>query len=86
MKLLFCRAWKNKNEIGRRYRRPLLLVHTDEERSMPLKSGKSQKTISSNISELESTGKFGHKQSIAIALEEARKSGAKIPKKKSKKK
>ena len=53
---------------------------------MPLKTGKSQKTISSNISELESTGKFGHKQSIAIALEEARKSGAKIPKKKSKKK
>jgi hypothetical protein len=48
---------------------------------MPLKKGKSQATISKNISELENSG---HKrsQSIAIALSEARKSGAKIPKKK----
>lgn len=48
---------------------------------MPLTKGKSKKTISKNISELEHTGKYPHKQAIAIALSEARKSGAKIPKK-----
>jgi hypothetical protein len=47
---------------------------------MPLKSGKSQDTISANISEMK---KAGHKrsQAIAAALNEARKSGANIPKK-----
>jgi hypothetical protein len=50
---------------------------------MPLKTGKSQKTVSSNISELhkgktfaETSKKFGknkaNKQSIAIALSEAK--------------
>lgn len=49
---------------------------------MPLKPGK--KNIGSNISEME---KAGHpkNQAIAVALNEARKSGVKIPKKKSKK-
>lgn len=47
---------------------------------MPLKSGKSKKTVSSNIREME---KAGHKpsQAIAASLNMARKSGAKIPRK-----
>jgi len=48
---------------------------------MPLKKGSSKKTISSNISELESTGKFKHNQAIAIALTEARKKPKKGKKK-----
>jgi hypothetical protein len=38
---------------------------------MPLAKGKSKKAISSNIKELESTGKYPHNQAIAIALSEA---------------
>lgn len=51
---------------------------------MPLSKGTSRKTIGKNISEMEASG-HSKKQSIAASLNEARKSGAKIPKKKTKK-
>ncbi len=47
---------------------------------MPLEKGKSKKTISKNIRTEISAGK-PPKQAVAIALNTARKSGAKIPKK-----
>lgn len=50
---------------------------------MPLKKGKSKKTIGKNIAEMEASG-HPKKQAIAASLNEARKSGAKIPKKKGK--
>lgn len=48
---------------------------------MPLSKGKSKKVIGKNIKEMESSG-HPRKQAIAAALETARKSGAKIPRKK----
>lgn len=40
---------------------------------MPLKKGKSRKTVSSNIRELKTSG-YPQKQAVAIALHTARKS------------
>jgi hypothetical protein len=47
---------------------------------MPLKKGTSKDTVSRNIKTETKHGK-PHKQAVAIALNQARKSGAKIPKK-----
>jgi hypothetical protein len=45
---------------------------------MPLKKGKSKKTIGKNIAEMKSSG-YPMKQAIAASLNVARKSGARIP-------
>jgi hypothetical protein len=50
---------------------------------MPLKKGASKKIIGANIKEMERAG-HPKNQSIAAALDTARKSGAKIPKPKGK--
>ena len=52
---------------------------------MPLKRGTSKKTVSSNIREMMASG-HPQKQAVAAALSQARKSGAKIPLKRKKKK
>lgn len=52
---------------------------------MPLRKGKSKKVISQNISEGVRAG-VPQKQAVARALSSARKSGARIPKKKGRRK
>ena len=52
---------------------------------MPLRKGKSKKVIGENIKEMEESG-HPKDVSIAASLNQARKSGAKIPKKKKEKK
>ena len=52
---------------------------------MPLSKGKSRKVISRNIKEMKKSG-HPHKQAVAAALNQARKSGAKIPRKRKRKK
>jgi len=46
---------------------------------MPLSKGNSKEVIAKNIGELRNSS-YPEKQAIAISLNEARKSGAKIPK------
>lgn len=48
---------------------------------MPLKKGKSKETISSNIREMIESG-HPKNQAVAASLNQARKSGAHLPKKK----
>lgn len=50
---------------------------------MPLKKGSTRKVISENIREMRESG-HPEKQAVAAALNNARKSGVKIPKKKRK--
>lgn len=61
-------------------------IWVDKEKNMPLVKGKSQKAIRQNIETEMKVGGRPKKQAVAIALNEARKSGAKIPKKKGAKK
>lgn len=60
----------------------MVYLKFNTEKFMPLKKGK--KNIGKNIETEEAHGK-PHRQAVAIALDVARHSGAKIPKKKGKK-
>jgi Family of unknown function (DUF6496) len=66
---------------GRTYHVAPGSLHLDrKEKIMPLKKGTSKATVSHNVKTESKHGK-PHKQAVAIALNQARKSGAKIPKK-----
>lgn len=58
----------------------LMLRVNHKDNDMPLKKGKSKKVIGQNIKEMEESG-HPRDQSIAAALNNARKSGAKIARK-----
>lgn len=51
---------------------------------MPLKKGKAKSVVASNIKEMMESG-HSQAQAVAAALSQARKAGAKIPKKRKKK-
>ena len=53
------------------------------ENEMPLKKGDSKAVVSSNIKEMRKSG-YPEKQAVAASLSQARKSGAKMSKKKGK--
>lgn len=50
-----------------------------KEKAMPLEKGKSKAVIGENIKEMKASG-YPQKQAVAASLNQARKSGAKIPK------
>lgn len=57
--------------------------HSSKGMNMPLKKGKSEKVVSENIKEMMNSG-YPQKQAIAASMSQARKAGAKIPKKRGK--
>lgn len=61
----------------------IMLCGTKGANEMPLARGKSPKTISSNIREMMATG-HPKRQAIAASLHEAKESGARVPKPKTK--
>ena len=65
---------------ARSRRNVMRLCNWKRESDMPLKRGTSKETIGHNVKAEKKAGK-SQKQSVAIALNQARKSGAKIPKK-----
>lgn len=68
------------NGTNEKDRAPAYSMGKKERRTMPLLKGKSKAVIGENISEMEASG-HEPKQAIAASLNEARESGAKIPKK-----
>lgn len=77
--------WDNKNRCKQRAYTFISIkkLCPQENIYMPLKKGKSKSVISSNVKTEMAHGKE-QKQAVAIALSEARRSGAHIPKKKKK--
>lgn len=82
--ILRYRVLTSKSSIGGRLYNIAVRMQSTYEDTMPLIRGKSKEVIGTNIKEMEKTG-HPKKQAIAAALNEARESGAKIPKKKGKK-
>jgi hypothetical protein len=72
---VICFPWEEETEFSKKV---YLTIKRDY---MPLEKGKSKEVIGKNIKEMEESG-HSKKQSVAASLNEARKSGANIPKKK----